>query len=191
MFTQESSIPTYTSDVIEQVQRAEEIAEKIADLYEVEVSDFAIVKSVDDFKNPWTTVVYAAHLGIDLGNPDHNEDAKRSWEHIRGKRADKSEFMITVGDREIDVRQGMTLSVYEAMIAQVRGRCDIAPDRPIQYSESGAFWHPRTWLTGEQARPGSGMAPTGSVSRTDKVEAFYRRRTLGRNVSFRPAVHTD
>jgi hypothetical protein len=124
------------------------LACEMADLYGLDYAQFAIV---GEQTLPKPVVAYVGRMGINLGH----------WDDIVGKvksPVPADAFTVRIGNDEYDTRQGMTFAVYSAVIKEDHNQ--LLPDHYLT-AIKGGMKHPRTWLTGEKAKPH--WAPTATI----------------------------
>lgn len=163
--------------------RAAELAGAMASKFSVEESAFSIVHHDLAEGAPKFTVVYVATSGIDV---------EGKWTRVRGHdgiELNDADFVVTLGSETIDTRDRMTRSVYDAMIAQVKDRSAVLPDRP--FSLDGAVRQSATWLTGEAGRPKLGSY--GPIGIFDAIAGCTRELEIGswysdQDYMFRPTA---
>jgi hypothetical protein len=123
---------------------AELAVKALAERFATTAANFACF-SVPDGDSTNTIVAYAAMSGIDLG------EGLRSWRDIFDEKHDKAGiFLIKVGKRKYDCREGMTRAVYERIVFLREQQAKMLPDSMEWAEASGDLW---TWtmLTGNCA----------------------------------------
>ena len=101
---------------------------------------------------------------------------KKSWKDIF---ASAEDFIVNVDGNLVDTRQGMTQSVYEAMVATANTRGNTIPD-------SVTHW---TWMSGE--KPDSTLAPVAYTLQSNDnqpVLSWVDHGSADKDVRFRPAT---
>lgn len=156
----------------------------MAEKFGVKEEDFSLISYEQDGKTI-NTVVYAAAIGIDLGDSDKDYDQKRSWNSIFDKDTPEN-FMVEVDGQLLDARTGMTRLAYDALYQDAKGKGTTLPDSEQSAKENDDVW---TWTLlkdAEADRDGYVLGAyvfDGEVT-LDEVPSD----ASSRDVRFRPAV---
>jgi len=133
---------------LEQKTKASELRTTIAEqlsVYGVTAESLRVVMNESKAGERNFTLIHAGN-GIDICNQKVS-DISRCYNSVMAKE-NNSLFFVRAGDKVYDVRNGMTDSVYYALVDDVRERSETLPDSEHLSQKTGDMW---TWtmLTGE------------------------------------------
>ncbi|HEY5442479.1 MAG TPA: hypothetical protein VIJ68_02995, partial [Candidatus Saccharimonadales bacterium] len=190
--------PVAISSVSEQTDRASAEALSLtasaaivtmAEEFSLAPEDFGVLRISAHDGSERTVVAYTRGNGIDLGDPNENHDAQRSWNSIFDEDS-AGAFMIEVNGTSYDTRKGMTKAVYDAFIADAKAfvadglSTDPLPDSP-QLAAANDEGYTVTWLTGEEAHAKD--AWFGCVNQGGQIDHVLKRHESdSRMFRFRP-----
>lgn len=163
----------------EQKEKASKLITGMAEKFEVDKEDFSIVVTETESEAGATrqqyTIAYAGGNGLYRG----------AWNQIMDTEA-AGDFVIEIDGREVDTREGMTLSVYKAMVNQAQANSEILPDSQELAERNGEPW---TWTLRTGEKVGAKSAPYVTVYGEGQVYDVWRAcDDSEQNVRFRPAV---